>query len=301
MKRAMVFLTAAVTLLGSAAMAADVAVVTNKNLKECRTASGRAVRAAGTVPGLPESIPLIELDGSSADDKALERLRGMRPQVVISLAPYATRMAKLAVPDSWIVYALVPFPEVEGFTRDPKMVGIQSMGSETDLFSLAAGLGKAKQLAVVHSDLVSPSVSPMMDRLREAGFNATDFSLSQAPLLTELLSRIVGHYDAVLLLPDPLTENPYALRFLVTTCFTRGILTLATDYGLVGNGVLCGTYVPPEAAGLQAAVVAGRILALGRPPMHPVVFFEGSKPSVNMAALEILHMQVPKDPSLSVQ
>jgi len=301
MKRAMVFLTAAVTLVGSAAMAAEVAVVSNKNLADCRAASAGAVRATGDVPGLPDTIPLIELDGSAADDQALEKLKGMRPKVVISLSSYATHMVKHVLPETWVVYALVPFPEVEGFTRDPKMVGIAGLGSEAELYSLANGLGRAKRLAVLHSELISPSVEPMLRRLKEAGFSPTDFSLSQAPLMEEVMSKVVGNYDAVLLLPDPLTANPYRLRFIVTACLNKKVLTLTTDLGLIANGALCGTYVPPETAGSQAAIVAGEILSTGKPPMHPVVFWPGSKPSVSMAALRILDLPVPKVPGILIQ
>jgi len=298
---AAVLLAAALTLYGCAARAADAVVVTNKNLVECKAAASRAVRALGISWSHSGPIPLIELDGSTADDQALENLKGMRPKVVISFAAYATHMVKQVLPDTWVVYALVPYPEVEGFTRDPKMVGIAGLGSEAELYSLANGLGKAKRLAILHSDLISPSVQPMLGRLKEAGFSTTDFPLSQAPLLEEVLSKIVGNYDAVLLLPDPLTANPYALRFIVTACLNKKVLTLTTDSGLIGNGVLCGTYVPPELAGLQAADVAGKILSAGKPPMLPVVFFRGSRPSVCMAALQVLHMPVPKRPDILVQ
>ena len=301
MKMSGAFLAATVTLMGTASMAAEVVVVSNKNLADCRAAAARAVRAAGDVPGLPDTIPLIELDSSAADDPALEKLARMRPKVVISVSSYATHMVRQVLPETWVVYALVPFPEVEGFTRDPKLVGIAALGSETDLYALASGLGKAKRLVVLHSELVSPSVEPMLRRLKEAGFSPTDLPLSQAPLMEQVLSQIVGKYDAVLLLPDSVTANPYRLRFIVTTCLTNRILTLTNDQGLVANGALCGTYVPPETAGQQAAIVAGEILSAGKPPMQPVVFLRGSRPSVSMAALRILDMQVPKVPGILIQ
>jgi ABC-type uncharacterized transport system substrate-binding protein len=293
----------ALTVLLSAlcAGAQDVVILLNKNLPDCVEAAEATRKAAPSAGNPPANLPVIAVDGGTGDRAALGKLKTLAPKVVIATGAWATRLARETLPQAWVVHVLVPYPEVEGFTRDARMTGVSPLGLEKDLFAVANGMAPVKKLAVVHSEVISPFVEPLLGRLKKAGFEPTDFPLSEAPLLQEVMVKVKGRFQAVLLLPDPITDNPYALRFLVTQCVEAGILPLTLDRSLVGTGVLCGTFVKPETSGWQAASLAGKLPGSAGAQALPVVFLANSKVAVNLSTAQSLKLKVPSLPDAVIQ
>lgn len=70
--------------------------------------------------------------------------------------------------------------------------------------------------------------------------------LNKVPLLELVIQNIVMSYQTILLFPDSLPLNDYALRFILTRCYEKRVLTFALDYRLVERGVFCGVYLEYE-------------------------------------------------------
>lgn len=70
--------------------------------------------------------------------------------------------------------------------------------------------------------------------------------LNEAPILELVMQNIIISYQAIILFPDSLTLNDYALRFILTRCYEKRVLTFTLDYKLVERGVFCGVYLGYE-------------------------------------------------------
>jgi ABC-type uncharacterized transport system substrate-binding protein len=279
---------------------ADAVILINGNFEKCRKAGRAAAAALQSATG--KASQTLEIRGGPEDEDALERLKAQKPLVVVATGVYAALSARKALPDAWIVYSLVLYPEVEGFTDDPKMIGISGLGSEKELFTLVNSLASVKilKVALIHSVVLDPSAGALLSRLAGAGFQVTDYPLSEAPLMEEVMRDVTTRFQAVLLLPDPITQNPSRLRFMITSCMDRGVLTLTTDLDLLHQGVLCGTFVSPERAGREAGATAAQLLTSGKTPPQKIVFPSDSETAVNLAAAKALKVGTGK-PDLLVQ
>jgi hypothetical protein len=81
--------------------------------------------------------------------------------------------------------------------------------------------------------------------------------VSQAPLMEDLFARLKGRYSALLLLPDPVTDNPYRLRYIVTESLGSRMVPVALDCDLASQGVALALGPAPDA-------VAARLLGTAR-------------------------------------
>jgi len=258
--------------------AADIAIVTNKNFQDLHKA---AVAVSVEIKSSANSVAdatIYELDGSQDDSRVLIKLKADNPQVVIALGVYAAKMTRQALPEATIIYTSVRYPECENFTSDKKMIGIMASGSEEVLAKLVSSFtagrtdfASAKKIAVMYSDFLEPSVKPMIEKLKQAGLDPKPMPLSEAPLLELVMQDISNSYQSLLLIPDKTTTNEPSLRFILTRCMEKRVLTFSLDYSLVEKGVLCGVFTKPEECVSYAAVVARNILASGKLPAQNVL------------------------------
>lgn len=282
------------------ATAADAVILINGNFEKCRKAGRAAAAALQSATGKVSQT--LEIRGGPEDEDALARLKAQQPLVVVATGVYAARVARKALPEAWIVYSLVLYPEVEEFTEDPKMIGISGLGSEKELFTLVNSLAPVKVLkvALIHSVVLDPSAGPLVSRLAAAGFQVTDYPLTEAPLMEDVMRDVTARFQAVLLLPDPITQNPSRLRYMITSCMDKGVLPLTTDLDLLHQGVLCGTFVSPEWAGREAGTTAALLLTSEKTPPTKVVFPSDSETAVNVAVAKFLKVGIGK-PDLLIQ
>ncbi|MEW6757193.1 MAG: hypothetical protein AB1347_03140 [Acidobacteriota bacterium] len=209
-------------------------------IPQARAMADRLAAEAG--PGATLPVPL----SPEVPEGLARALSTSSPRAAIALGPHAVRMARQTLPAAWIVYALVPFPEEEGFLTDPKNVGIDALTvprAAKELLSHAGVKGKA---ALLHSVRVSGTAGRLVREWRAEGLDVEAVAVSQAPLMEDLFSRLKGRYSALLLLPDPVTDNPYRLRFIVTESLQARMVPLALDCGLASQGVALALAPSPQ-------------------------------------------------------
>jgi len=241
---------------------------------------------AGTVP---ESVAL---DGSDADAALLGNLKGAAPDLVFTVGSYATKKVREALPGVWIVYAMVYYPEAEGFQSDPKMVGVDSLGSARELARVLKTFKRDRSVAVLHSEAIAASIPKILEEISARGISAIAYSVRGLDDLQRVLGAIQTQPDAILILPDPVTANPDALRFILSKCLSWGVLPVTYSDALVGNGALCGTFYPPASVGNEAARVA-RALLTGEAPAQKTVVPKESSISCNNATARGLRLEIP--------
>ena len=251
---------------------------------------------------LPDFQPqVVELTGKNTDSSALSTLKAKQPSLVYTVGSYATKQVRLAMPQVWIVYAMVYYPEVEGFKNDPKMVGIAAFGSSTMLrTAVKAFRRRAKSLVVVHSSVTTPTVIALLRGLNSAGFHAEERSVTDPTKLPALFKSLVGQFDAVLILPDPLTADSDALRFLISNCIENRIMLVSLTNSLAFRGALCASFLASAAIGNQAAKVAKYILLNNKAPAAAMDTPGASALAVNKKTAKAMRLKVPSSLSVSI-
>ncbi|MCI4397890.1 MAG: hypothetical protein JHC34_03530 [Acidobacteria bacterium] len=238
----------------------------------------------------------VELDGSDKDDAALATLKGQAPDLVFAVGSYAVKKVRQALPEVQIVYAMVYYPEVDGLTRDPRATGVASLGAPRLLAQVVKSLGKGKSIVVLHQAAIAASALEIASALGAEGLSASTASVQGTDDLPKVLDGIKGQAQYVLLLPDPLTQAPESLRFIISKCIEAGIMPLAYSESLVSNGALAAAYIPPQSAGSRAAEVASDILSSGKAPDTRVVSVADAATAVNGSTAKALRInKLPKD------
>jgi ABC-type uncharacterized transport system substrate-binding protein len=285
----------AASLLGAVeAAAAGVFIVSRSGVDAYADAKSGFIQVAYSLQ-LPSFNPkAVDLQGTAADEAALQALKGQSPQLVYCVGTYAAKKVREALPDVWIVYAMVYYPEVEGFFQDPKMVGIASLGSTKSLAGLVKAFGaKGKACVILHSPSISPAVGGLISRLNSDGFDAQGRSVANVSDLTGVLGEVREQTRLVLLLPDPLTANGDALRFIISTCIENRVVPVALSESLVASGALCASFFAPDAVGNEAARVAQAILNGANIPTDKLVQPAVSASAANKNTAEALRLKIP--------
>ncbi len=238
----------------------------------------------------------VELDGTDKDDAALATLKGQSPDLVFAVGSYAAKKARQAMPDVEIVYAMVYYPEVDGLTHDAKMTGVASLGAPKLLAQVIKSLGKGKSVVILNQAAISASALEIATTLGNEGLSASTSTVQGTDDLPKVLDGVRGQAQYILLLPDPLTQSPESLRFIISKCVDAGIVPLAYSEGLVSNGAFAAAYIPPESAGSKAAEVAADILSTGKAPETKVVPVTDAATAVNKGTARALRInKLPKD------
>jgi len=285
----------AIVLLGATPLrAAGVFVVSVKGVESFEGAKAGFIQMAYglQMPGLnPRSV---DLDGSAADDAALSALAAQAPSVVFAVGAQAAKKVRKAMPDVWIVYGMVYFPEAEGFLQDGKMAGVASLGPAKGLATDIRAFTKSKAVVVLHTQAEASAVSGLVDRLRTEGLEAQSKLVAAPGDLPAAFDAVRESYKTVVLLPDGLTSNPDSMRFLISQCVQSGILPVSLAEPLVSSGALFAAFYPPEAVGNQAARLASDIAKLGQAPAERVTNPTESATALNKSTAQALKINIPK-------
>lgn len=291
----MVALGVAVFLSGALqAWAAGVFIVSRKGVDTYNDAKAGFQQMAYSLqlPGF--SAAVVDLDGSAADDTALAALKAKDPSLVYAVGSYAAKKVRQAMPDTWIVYGMVYYPESEGFVNDPKMVGVASLGPTKGLVGVLKSIVKGKTAVILNARAVDASASELANRFRADGLDAQARSVPDAAGLQAAFDAVKDSTRIIVLLPDPITANQDALRFVVSQCVSAGIAPVSLSEQLVSGGALCAAYYPPDAVGNQAARVASEILSSGKAPADRVVAPQDSATALNKGTAQALKINIPK-------
>lgn len=276
------------------AYAAGVFIVSYKGVEAFESAKAGFIQMAYGVQ-LPGFNPkAVDLDGTAADDAALSALAGQSPSLVFAIGATAAKKVRKAMPDVWIVYGMIYYPEAEGLAQDPKMVGVASLGPAKGLATAIKALTRAKSMVILHASAESQAVPAIMDRLKAEGFDVQSKVVASPSDLQGAFDSVKEQAKILLLLPDSLTANQDAMRFIVSQCVAAGILPVALAEPLVSSGALLAAFYPPESVGNQAARVASEVLKSGNPPSERILTPPDINTAVNKSTAQALKIQIPK-------
>ncbi|MCX7829998.1 MAG: hypothetical protein N2445_02930 [Acidobacteria bacterium] len=288
-------------------LGSDVAIVVNSNFPELKSAADQAMFLLKSNNGFSKESSVFELSGTSRDSKILSDLKASNPKIVLAIGVYSAKMARKVLPETPIIYLFIRYPETEGFAQDPKMVGISVSGTETALAKLIssfaqgrADFASAKKIAVMYSDSLEPSIKPVIENLKQAGLNPQPYPLSEVPLLELIMQDISSQYQTLLLFPDKTTQNDYSLRFIITRCLEKRVLTFALDYSLVERGVFAAVYAKPEECINLAIIAIKNYFLTGKLPEKSLLSPPKTYTVVNKAVLKYINLNLNFEPDSTI-
>jgi ABC-type uncharacterized transport system substrate-binding protein len=292
----LVLVAMALTLAWVASHAGGVVIVSSPGGDGYRVAKNGFLQAAygSQLPGLEPKA--VELAGTEADAASLQALKEKAPDLVFAVGSQAVKETRKALPNAFIVYAMVYFPETEGFTQDSKMIGISSMGSAKEMGIILKGImGKNKSLVILHDASVAPSIRDLAASLKaEAGLDARGVPVEGGAALKAAVEGLKGQTEAILFVPDPASMDPDGFKAAIGQCLATGIAPFAFSDALVAAGALCGSYYAPEEIGAQGAALARKILD-GKVPSEKIIAPAKSASSCNKATAAGLKVKFPRE------
>ena len=276
-------------------LAGGVFIVSRKGVESYNDAKSGFIQMAYSlqIPGFNPKV--VELDGTAADDAALASLKAQAPDLVYAVGSLATKKVRQAIPDVWIVYGMVYYPEAEGFTGDPKMCGVASLGPTKPFVALLKTLTKAKSMAVLYARPIEPSVAELVSQFKNEGLDAVPRPVADSAGLQAAFDGVKDQVKAVMILPDPVMASQDAVRFLVSQCVGAGLAPVTLSESLVASGALCAAFYTPDTVGNQAARVASEILKSGRAPADKLVAPAEFSTALNKGTAEAMKIVAPKN------
>jgi len=289
----------AVALVSLPASASGSFIVTKKGVPAYDEAKNGFIQMAYAQQVRGFSPQAIELDGTDKDGPALDALKAKAPDLVFCIGAFAAKKTRQALPDTPIVYSMVYYPETEGLTKDPKMVGVFSLGAPRLTAQVLKSLGKYKSVAVLYQVALAASAESTAAYLSAEGLDATAVPVKGPEELQKVLASVRTTAQVVYLQPDPITLDPEAFRFIISQCISAGLLPVAGTDSLVSNGALFAAYFPPAVTGNKAAEVAALILNSGKVPDQRLVFpaVTDATTALNKSTAQALRLKISKEVS----
>ena len=280
------------------AFASGVFMVTRKGVPAYEDAKNGFIQMAYAQQLRGFNPQALELDGSDRDGAVLDGRKAQAPDLVYCVGSYAAKKVRGVLPDTPIVYSMAYYPEAEGLTGDPKMVGIHSLGAPRKTVQLLKEAAKIRSLTLLHHASITASATAIAEALSAEGLSTTPLAVQDSGALQGALKNL-GSGSAVMLLPDPLTLDPQALRFIISSCIKDGLIPIAFTENLVANGALFAAFFPPTATGGKAAEVASQILSSGKVPEVRLIYPSQSDATtaLNQTTAKALRIKVPKEMS----
>lgn len=250
------------------------------------------------IPGL--STQPYYLDGGAGDAAVLKDIAEKKPDAVFAVGYFAAKKMRETLPDTPIVAAMVYYPEIDGIISDPKTVVVSSLGSSKELISQLKMFRKIKSIGLLYSSSISPAASSIMAELKSQGVDVADLPVAKQDDIATAFESVKGRIQAMVVLPDSLTQNPDAVRFIVTQSVSKDIMPVSFNENMVSSGMFFSAYFPTDAIGRKSAQVVKELLQYQRVPAVRVQVPDASASALNRGCLQALKLKIPSNMKIGV-
>ncbi|HNQ79163.1 MAG TPA: ABC transporter substrate binding protein [Acidobacteriota bacterium] len=250
------------------------------------------------IPGL--STQPYYLDGGAGDAAVLKEITEKKPDAVFAVGYFAAKKMRETLPDTPIVAAMVYYPEIDGIISDPKTVVVSSLGSSKELISQLKMFRKIKSIGLLYSSSISPAASSIMADLKSQGVDVADLPVAKQEDIASAFESVKGRIQAMVVLPDNLTQNPDAVRFIVTQSVSGDIMPVSFNENMVSSGMFFSAYFPTDAIGRKSAQVVKELLQYQRVPAVRVQVPDASASALNRGCLQALKLKIPSNMKIGV-
>lgn len=250
------------------------------------------------VPGL--NTQPYYLDGSAGDPAILKAISEAKPDAVFAIGSFSAKKARGVLPDVPIVTTMVYYPEAEGLNLDPRIVFVNSLGSASELAKDVKVFRKIKTIGVIRSSSISSSATAVFSDLERQGLTVLDFPISKQEDVAPIFEGARGRMQAILILPDPVTQNSDTLRFIITQSIANDILPLALNENMVSSGAFYAAFYSSASIGRKVAKILREIAALKKFPESRLQDPEATTNSLNRGTLQAFKLKIPANFKIGV-
>jgi putative ABC transport system substrate-binding protein len=272
---------AAVSMLGPASVhACDAVVVKSSVLKPYHDAL-RGFKETGAC-----DVREVELN----DDSDLEKIRKMRPDVVLAIGTTAFKKLRM-LSDIPVVYVMAVLSEADRALPS----NISGVSMEIEPASYFAAMKQvfpaAKRVGLLYDPGNSETfVEEAYQDARAAGLHLSDRKLPDPAGLAASLSTMRDTIDILWILPDPTVATPETIEYLLRFSIQQNIPLFAFSKKYVEMGAIASLDVDPYDMGAQAADIAKGIAGGGKGPVR--VYARKTRLSINGKAANKMGIRI---------
>lgn len=255
-----------------AAPALTVAVVRSSRLGPFEQATEAAIAALRRSPRQPEVL-VFDLDaGEGEAASVLASLSRASPACIVTVGTLATKVVLGAAPIAPVVFAMVLYPEQNGFLRRP---GHRVTGASLDVpFDVQFGfvrrlLPQAKRVGVLfHPDETGTVVEAALAPAARHGFTLVPKKVGGPGDVLQNADAILGEVDALWAVADSRVFTQATTGSIVLASLRHHVPMIGLASAQVRAGALAAFTCDYAEGGEQAAALALQILAGdGTPPV----------------------------------
>ena len=250
------------------------------------------------VPGL--NTKAYYLDGSSPDAAVLKEVSEVKPDAVFAIGAFSAKKVREVLPDVPIVTAMVYYPETDGLNLDPKTVVVNSLGSAKELAIEVKSFRKIKTIGLIRFASISSSAEIISSELKSQGLEVLDFPVAKQEDVAPIFEAAKGRIQAILILPDPITQNPDTLRFIVTQSVTNDILPIALNENMVASGAFFAVFYSTDSIGQKVAKTLRELLRLQKIPDIRLQNPETTSSALNKGSMQAFKLKIPSNLKIGV-
>lgn len=222
--------------------------------------------------------------------KIFAQLAAQPPDLILSVGPLATSLAKELIKTTPILFLMVPDNQAESLRADT-ITGISLyVPALAQLSALKELSPTITRVGIVHSaEEASPSFDTARQAAKKLGVVLVFARVSAEDRMAAALEGLKGKIDALWLLPDDVVLSPTAHEALVAYSLREHLPFMTLTPRLVKAGALVSLSADFAALGRQAAALANKILRdNGKPATLPIVAPEGLNLAFNLGTAKII-------------
>ncbi len=250
----------------SQAQARTVVILSSDSLTSTRRAiSGARSAIKGQFGDVTFENVTIRSDEVSLDEK-LQAVRGLKPEIILTIGSASTRIAKENFPHTPVVFSSVMYPAISGFVESTGKPGSMITGASLDIpidiqFSkfvqIIPGLRK---LGVLYTSNTAPLIPPSRVVAAEMGLELVAVKVASPKDLPRALDSLTRVVDGIWSVADPNLFDPQSTKYILLNTLRRGIPFMGFSRYVVESGALFALDFDYKAIGRQAGRIANQIL-----------------------------------------
>jgi len=288
-----------VTISAPALAAPTVAVIKSGTITPFDRATRKIVATLRQSPVKPEVLT-FDLDDDEANSRAvLARVRGAKPDLIMTVGSAATESALAGSSTEPIVFSMVLYPEESGLLRAHRQ---RLTGASLDIppdvqFTYVRRLLPAVRRVGVLFD--PAETGAVIEGARGAaskhGLTLVEKAVDEGDDVVAALRNLMARVDVVWTVADGRVLTPQTTPALILASLRQRMPLIGLSVAHVRAGALAALYCDYEDVGDQAATLALRVLKGESPANLPVTHPRRIGLALNLLTAEHLGLDVPPD------
>ncbi len=139
-----------------------------------------------------------------------------------------------------------------------------------------------------------------MADLKSQGVDVADLPVAKQEDIASAFESVKGRIQAMVVLPDNLTQNPDAVRFIVTQSVSGDIMPVSFNENMVSSGMFVSAYFPTDAIGRKSAQVVKELLQYQRVSRRKGAGPGRERERAQQGCLQALKLKIPSNMKIGV-